>query len=209
MDDQAETVLLRLMRGSGADGLCGIRPIRTLEAKGRVLLIRPLLSWAKRLRTEDYCRERRVQYRVDEMNEDETFARVRVRKQLLPLLQRAFNPRAIEALARTAELLSEDSATLNAAAAALLAEATVHTPDNEQPPPLRASILGPAPSALRRRALRQWIAAARGDLRRLEMTHLLAVESLLESERGGRTIELPGGATVTRKRWLLRLHLPR
>lgn len=208
LDDQAETVLLRLLRGSGADGLCGIRPVRTLEAGSRVLLIRPLLSWARRSQAEEYCRERQFEFRVDLMNEDEAFARVRVRKQLLPLLQRTLNPRAVEALARTADLLCEDAAALNAAAAVLLSEATVQTPDNEQPPPLRVSILSPAQPALRRRALRQWIATARGDLRRLEMKHLLAVESLLEGERGGRTIELPGGTTVSRKRWLLRLHLP-
>lgn len=208
MDDQAETVLLRLLRGSGADGLCGIRPVRTLEAGSRVLLIRPLLSWANRLRTEEYCSERRIEFRVDEMNDNETFARVRVRKQLLPLLQRTLNTRAVEALSRTADLLCEDAAALNAAAALLLDEATVHTPDNEQPPPLRVSILAPALPALRRRALRQWIAEARGDLRRLEMVHLRAVESLLDGERGGRIIELPGGVTVSRKRWLLRIHLP-
>jgi tRNA(Ile)-lysidine synthase len=198
MDDQAETVLLRLLRGSGADGLGGIEAVRALEAGSEVLLMRPLLDWAGRVQTEEYCGARGVEFRRDEMNEDERFARVRVRRQLLPLL-RSFNGRAVEALVRTAALLREDAATLNAAAASLLAEASDSAQDNEVPQ-LRLTVLRAAPVALRRRALRQWIEAGRGSLRRLEMVHLLAVEGLLEGERGGRTIELPGGARVTRRR---------
>lgn len=205
MDDQAETVLLRLLRGSGADGLGGMRRVRALEAGGSVLLVRPLLGWAARRQTEEYCRERGVEFRIDTMNEDEGFARVRVRKRLLPLLG-TFNGRVVEALVRSAELLREDASALNAAAALLLAEASVRETD-EATPLLRVDVLSAAPAALRRRALRQWIAVARGDLRRVEMVHLLAVENLLAGERGGRTVELPGGATVNRKRGLLRLKL--
>lgn len=204
MDDQAETVLLRLLRGSGADGLGGMEAVRSLEKGSSVLLIRPLLGWAGRSRTEEYCRERGVEFRRDEMNEDVRFARVRVRKELLPLLQ-TFNGRIVEALARTASLLREDAATLNSAAAELLAAASVEA-SGDTPPLLRVPVLRAAPSALRRRAFRQWIAAGRGDLRRLEMVHLLAIEGLLMGERGGRIIELPGGAMVSRKRALLQLH---
>ncbi|HEX8294546.1 MAG TPA: tRNA lysidine(34) synthetase TilS, partial [Pyrinomonadaceae bacterium] len=104
LDDQAETVLLRLLRGSGAEGLGGMAAERPLEAGGEVYLRRPLLTWARRAETEGYCRERGVEPRADEMNRDERFARVRVRHRLLPLLE-TFNPRAAEALARTASLL--------------------------------------------------------------------------------------------------------
>jgi tRNA(Ile)-lysidine synthase len=198
MDDQAETVLLRLLRGSGADGLGGIEAVRALEEGSEVLLMRPLLGWAGRWQTEAYCRAREVEFRHDEMNEDEGFARVRVRRQLLPLL-RSFNRRSVETLVRTAALLREDARVLNAAAASLLAEAGEAAKEGEVPQ-LRVSTLRAAPAALRRRALRQWLAAGRGDLRRLEMVHVLAVEGLLAGERGGRTIELPGGAQVTRRR---------
>lgn len=206
MDDQAETVLLRLLRGSGADGLGGMEFVRPVEAGSEVLLVRPFLGWATRARTEEYCRERNVEFRSDEMNEDERFARVRVRKVLLPLLQ-TFNKRVTEALARTATLLREDALILNSAAAELLAAASTEATSDDAPPLLRVSALLAAPSALRRRALRQWLAAGRGNLRRLEMVHLLAIEGLLVGERGGRVIELPGGATVSRKRGLLQLNL--
>ncbi|HEX8186709.1 MAG TPA: tRNA lysidine(34) synthetase TilS, partial [Pyrinomonadaceae bacterium] len=122
LDDQAETVMLRLLRGSGAEGLGGMAPERTLEAGGEVYLRRPLLNWARRADTEGYCRGRGVEFRPDAMNDDEGFARVRVRRRLLPLLE-TFNPRAAEALARAASLLREDSAALDRLAAALLEEA--------------------------------------------------------------------------------------
>lgn len=199
LDDQAETLLLQLLRGSGADGLGGMQPVRALEAGSEVLLIRPLLGWASRAATEEYCRARNVEFRIDEMNEDESFARVRVRKRLLPLL-RTFNRRASEALARTAQLLREDAAALNLAAAELLSKASETTATNDGPALLNVEVLRAAPLALRRRALRHWLAAGRGHLRRLEMVHLVAVEGLLEGERGGRIIELPGGTIVSRKR---------
>ena len=107
------------------------------------------------------------------MNEDERFARVRVRHRLLPLLE-TFNPRAAEALARAAALLREDSAALDELAAALLEEAragaveSVREGTSEQSAcPLKVDALKRAAPALRRRALRLWLARARRALRRL------------------------------------------
>lgn len=204
MDDQAETILLNLLRGSGADGLGGIEPVRPLIPGGETTLARPLLSWARRHDTEDYCRLRGIEVRIDNMNADEQFARVRVRRQLLPLMK-TFNPKLVEGLARTAELLREDSTALDGAAARLLELATELSPEGEGVnTALRLDLLSSAHPALRRRALRQWIRQCRGDLKRLERTHVIAVESLLFGERGGRVVELPGGSTVSRKRGLLR-----
>jgi tRNA(Ile)-lysidine synthase len=254
LDDQAETVLLRLLRGSGAEGLGGIRPERVLEGAGGALLLRPLVGWARRADTESFCLAHGVEARADEMNTDESFARVRVRRRLLPLLE-TFNPRVVETLARTADLLGEDARALEVEAARLLDaacervkaeagardstqtreddevemetrgegfdeaglaeagvdeagvdEAGVDEGTAEGAPvrggawPLRVAVLEDAPRALRRRALRQWLAIGRGDLRRLESVHVAAVEKLLAGERGGRVVELPGGACVERRR---------
>jgi tRNA(Ile)-lysidine synthase len=142
------------------------------------------------------------------MNEDERFARVRVRRKLLPLLE-SFNPRVVESLARTAELLREDTAVLNAAAEELLKAASEDVKKGENVasvhPSLSVNILACAPSSLRRRTLRLWIKRGRGDLRRLELAHLAGVEKLLEGERGGRVAELPGGSFVERRRGRLLL----
>lgn len=202
LDDQAETVLLRLLRGSAAEGLSGTLPVRSIKDGSPVKLVRPLISWARRSDTEDYCRRRGVEFRVDAMNDDETFSRVKVRKQLLPLMQ-TFNNRIVEALGRTASLLSEDAAALSDQAEGLL-KLAIGDSANDQPtnfetnlPSLSVKILLQAPAAVRRRALRQWLSEARGNLLRVERSHLLAVERLLNG-RGGSVAELPGGFRVKR-----------
>jgi tRNA(Ile)-lysidine synthase len=201
MDDQAETVLLRLVRGSASEGLSGMEPSRRLSPGSPIQVIRPLLSWARRSDTESYCQRKKVNFLVDSMNFDEKFARVKVRRQLLPLMQ-SFNNKIVETLSRTASLLREDSESLGNDAAKLL-ELAARKTDRTDHPALSVSVLAQAPPALRRRALRQWLAEGRGDLRRIERVHLLAVERLLEGTKGGRVAELPNGAKVQRvKEWL-------
>lgn len=199
MDDQAETVLLNLLRGSGAGGLGGVAPVRPIVPESEILLARPLLAWALRQDTENYCRQQAIEFRTDEMNLNEKFVRVRVRRQLLPLMK-TFNPRVVAGLSRTAELLREDTRALNRGAARLL-ELSL---EDETGTHLRFDLLALAPPALRRRALRLWIEGCRGDLKRLERAHVVAVERLVLGERGGRVIELPGGAKVLRTRGLLK-----
>ena len=146
-----------------------------------------------------------VQYRSDAMNEDEAFTRVKVRTQLLPLMK-SFNSRIVEGLSRTAALLEEDASALATQAEAILELATRDASANEtENPLLHVSTLLATPAAVRRRVLREWILRGRGDLRRVERVHLLAVEKLLEGVTGGRIAELPGGMIVTRKRGMLEL----
>ena len=205
MDDQAETILLNLLRGSGGSGLGGIEPLRPLIEGKETLLVRPLLSWARRADTEGYCRQRGIEYCQDEMNLDESFARVRVRRQLLPLME-TFNPKVILGLTRTAELLREDTIALDSAAARLLELAgDVRSAANGNAKSLlRSDLLALAQPALRRRTLRQWLGLCRGDLKRLERVHIIAVEKLVFGDRGARVIELPGGSRVSRRRGWLR-----
>ena len=206
LDDQAETILLRLLRGSAAEGLSGTPAVRELARGSKVKLARPLLAWARRSDTEDYCRRRQIDFRVDAMNDDEAFSRVRVRKQLLPLMK-SFNNRVVEALGRTATLLSEDAAALSDEARRLLELAAQNPGKNSETrmPSLNVNVLLQSPAAVRRRALREWILRSRGDLKRVEMVHLMAVEKLLKGERGGRVAELPGGMMVTRRLGMLEL----
>lgn len=200
MDDQAETVLLRLMRGSAGLGLGGMELLRPLGKNSSIQLVRPLL-WARRSETENYCRIRKTEFLTDEMNDDQKFARVKVRQQLLPLMQ-SFNNKIVEALSRTASQLREDSSVLVDNSDALLRQAAVLDPleDETETLALDVKVLASAPPALRRRALRRWISDARGSSRRLEMVHLTAVEKLLEGSVGGRVVELPGGSRVRRRR---------
>lgn len=209
LDDQAETVLLRLMRGSAAEGLSGTLAVRPLKNGSPVKLARPLVAWARRSDTEEYSRVLGVEFRVDEMNDDEAFSRVRIRKQLLPLME-SFNTRIVEALSRTANLLGEDATALSDQAGELL-NLAIRRLAHDQPeniennlPALNVKVLLQAPAAVRRRALRQWLADGRGNLNRLEMSHLLAVEKLLAG-RGGSIVELPGSFRVTRNGQFLKV----
>ena len=208
MDDQAETVLMRLMRGSAGAGLGGMEAMRPITNNSSIQLVRPLL-WARRSDTESYCRLRKTEFLVDETNSDPALSRVRVRQQLLPLMQ-SFNNRIVEALSRTAAQLREDRAVLVNGADELLqrASGSVKDPagdsagddDETKVSQLNVKLLANEPPALRRRALRQWLSEARGSARRLEMVHLLAAEKLLEGTAGGRTVELPGGGRVKRSK---------
>jgi tRNA(Ile)-lysidine synthase len=204
LDDQAETVLLRLLRGSAAEGLSGTLAVRPLKDGSAVRLARPLVSWARRSDTEEYARILGVAFRVDEMNDDEAFSRVRIRKQLLPLME-SFNSRIVEALSRTASLLGEDATALSDQAGKLLKLAAEQSKNIETKlPALSVKVLLQAPAAVRRRALRQWLAEGRGNLNRLEMNHLLAVEKLLTG-RGGSIVQLPGTFRVTRNGQFLKV----
>lgn len=181
LNDQAETFLMNLIRGSGPDGLGGMSKTRQLEES--VLLARPLLSWATREETEEYCRERESEFRSDGMNEDEAFTRVRVRRTIIPQLAE-LNPKIVETLARTAELLRTRD------------DQTAKRPDIEQP--LRLSKLRELSKPELYLELRSWLRVMRGNLRSLNLKHIEAIERLILSPKSGKTAELPGGGSVVK-----------
>ncbi|MGI8410834.1 MAG: tRNA lysidine(34) synthetase TilS [Pyrinomonadaceae bacterium] len=226
MNDQAETFLINLIRGSGAQGLSGMKAVRSLKSQVsslkpenndlgletldfgpwtldlKPLLIRPLLTWAKRIDTENFCRENETEYLYDTMNEDLAFKRVRIRKVLLPMLA-DFNPNIVETLARTAELmrhLSEPPASAGGFVSEPPASAGGLMPGNpDQPDELKLKDLKTLPKPDLYLTLRQWLEQKRGNLRSLELKHIEAIERLILSTKSGRTVELPGGETVVKQ----------
>lgn len=105
LNDQAETVLMRMMEGTGPRGLMGIREIRVHE---NVTYVRPLLPFRK----EDilaYLKAGKIAFRVDRTNCEQRFKRNRIRGELLPYLEKNFNPRVMEALARIPSIVAEES----------------------------------------------------------------------------------------------------
>lgn len=103
LDDQAETVLLRAMRGAGLRGLAGIHPRLSLEEPGAPVVVRPLLSFC-RDDLKSYLREQSQAWREDSSNRDPAFLRNRVRQQVVPVLQNVFGPGSVENLAALAEI---------------------------------------------------------------------------------------------------------
>ncbi len=178
-DDQAETVLLNLLRGSGLKGLGGIPPVR-----GRV--IRPLLS-VTRAEILDYLRTRGLTFVEDSTNGEPLCARNRIRSELMPVL-RELNPAFAEACGRAARLLREDESCL-----ASLAEREMHR--EEDACVFSAASLSRLPRAVASRAVR----LACGEFGvQPEEKHVAAVLSLAASEDPHARIDLPRGLTARR-----------
>lgn len=181
-DDQAETVLLGLARGSGTRSLAGMA-VRSGPG-GRWL--RPLLGVPRSV-TEEACRENGLEPWQDPHNRDPSFARVRVRRAVLPVLEAELGPGIAEALARTAALARDDADLLDV----LAAEADPGTAS------LGCQEIGALPPALRRRVLARWLRLEHG-LGDLSAGHLFAVDALLTDWHGQLGVDLPGGVRVRR-----------
>jgi len=185
LDDQAETVLLALARGSGARSLAGMP-----AASGRYL--RPLLG-ITRAQTRQACAAEGLQPWQDPQNSDPAFSRVRVRHDLLPALAAALGPGVPAALARTARLLRADADLLDE----LAAEAAGRLADGE--PGLPADAVAALPDALRGRVLR-WAAIEAGcQPGSLTERHVTELDALVTNWHGQRWADLPGGLRGMRR----------
>ena len=180
--DQAETVLLNLLRGTGPEGLGGIPPVR-----GRI--IRPLLQ-TSRAEIEDYLRANGLPHVEDSTNEDTHYARNRLRRELWPQLE-TVNPAVTRAIGRTAEIVRGENAYLDTLAAERLpAEGTA----------VETAALLAAPEPLRPRMVRLLLDRLPTGKKDVSAVHMDAVLALAE---GGGTLDLPGGArAVCRDGWL-------
>jgi tRNA(Ile)-lysidine synthase len=192
-DDQAETVLLALLRGGGLEAMSGMRPVSRP-------FVRPLLG-VSREETEAFCRSLRLRPRRDPMNEDLSFLRVAIRKRVIPALEEGVGRGVRSTLARTASLLAQDAAFLDAMTAA--AAASIVASDG-QDRLLRAEPLSDLPVPLSSRIVRGEILA----LGRLpEGSHVDAVLGLAGAEPG-KGVRLPGGLRARRERGYVRLSAP-
>jgi tRNA(Ile)-lysidine synthase len=189
-DDQAETVLLRLLRGVGPMGLGGIAP-RSDDG----VFVRPLLR-VTRAEVLAYAEARGLVWREDPSNAEPGYARSRLRHHWLPGLRDAFNPRLLRALGDLAEAVRDESAWIDALVAAEAARRFHETTDRNGSPSLRIEAVGwqpeATPDALARRLLRSALHRL-GAGRDVSRTHLDRAVRFLREAPGGRTLELPGG----------------
>lgn len=197
MNDQAETVLMNLIRGAGPDGLSGMSATRDLQSKATIAptsdllplpeptvkLTRPMLSWAKRSDTEAFCRESNVEFCRDPMNEDVSFRRVWIRKILIPMLEEV-NPQIVVSLCRTAESIKQSSSK-GANAPTDVIEPTIAFLKAMEKPELY-------------KFLRAWIKSKSGNLRGLELKHIEAIDRLIHSRKSGKMVELPQNVAIVK-----------
>ena len=189
LDDQAETVLLGLARGSGARSLAGMAPGRPSRA---VSYLRPLLD-VRRAQTVAACAALGLQPWTDPHNSDPAYARVRVRTRLLPALEAELGPGVAPALARTARQLRADADALDELAAA----AARRIADGD--PGLPACALAGLPEAIRARILRSAALAAGAPAGALGDRHIGQIDALVTSWRGQQWVDLPGGVRCRRQ----------
>ncbi|KUJ67535.1 tRNA(Ile)-lysidine synthetase [Streptomyces albus subsp. albus] len=191
-DDQAETVLLGLARGSGTRSLSGMAQVSGAQGRYR----RPFLQ-LDRQTARRACLAQSLPVWDDPHNTDPAYTRSRVRHEALPVLEKALGKGVVEALARTAQLSRDDADALDAWAAR--AEAEVRAADGEGGTALDVAALYALPPAVRRRVLRRAAIAAGAPAGSLFARHIEEVDRLITGWRGQRAINLPGRVEVRRQ----------
>lgn len=191
MSDQAETLFMRLLRGSGRRGLSGISPI----VDGWI--IRPLIE-TERQEVEAYLRAKGLSYQTDESNSDRRYFRNRVRLELIPYLKKNFEPRIVQQLSRLADIIRLEDEFLENTARAEIQKALF---EKEGRLHLDAKALSSFPPALARRGVRDFLTRVKGDLRRISFKDIESVLRLGD----GKELHLPGKLVLRREKGYISL----
>ena len=186
--DQVETLLMRMMRGSGLDGLSGIPPVR-----GKI--IRPLIE-VFREEVEKYCQENNLHTCIDSSNTKAYFLRNKIRLHLIPYLCKRYNPQLIKGLFHTSEILREENCYLKAESEK--AFKSLLKKRDDQCVILNGERLSQLHPALQRRVLRKAIQQVKGDLKEIMFEHITSVLKLDEN-RGCKQLDIPGGFVAQRQ----------
>lgn len=188
-DDQAETVLIRLLRGSGPLGLSGIPAIRGQEP----IIIRPLIDCSRK-EIEGYLSEKGIPFVTDSSNLKMDYMRNRVRMELIPFLE-GYNPNIKETLTRTARLARQDNEFLDMEADKAYQSLV---PSNNGDIAIDFKALKGLPSAMSSRVIRNAIEGVKGDLKRISFQHIAEILNLMDLGEGRWTLHLPD-VTVSRE----------
>ena len=189
-DDQAETVLMRIIRGAGLYGLSGILPCRDFSG---YTIIRPLIG-VRRREIESFLRKKKIRARTDQTNRSEEYFRNKVRLSLIPMLERAYNPNIKKVLCNMAEHIGFDYDYLFKTA-------------SRNPLALSRSInlekFARLHPSLRNLIIRMHIERLQHDMRRITFTHIQEINDLILNRPSGSIVDLPRGISVIKKRKIL------
>ena len=190
LDDQAETVLMRFIKGAALKGIVGIAPTRQFDG---FRAIRPLIEIQKREIIE-YLDNAGIEYRIDRTNLEPVYFRNVVRNEIMPFLER-YNPKLKRALFNLAEHLREDYDFIDQARAALAKDRAVSGSSRVE---IRLKDIAVQPRALQKEIMRDLLEDAGGEVKRLSFRHWKELESIIRSGHKGASVDLPGGVRVTR-----------
>ena len=187
LDDQAETVLMRILRGSGLYGLAGISPKRNIAG---YQIIRPLIE-TRRKEVEAFLKQRKIKPRLDSSNLEDLYLRNRVRNRLLPLLEKGYNKNIKEVLSNMAENVGYDYDYLIHAA---------HIAMKRLGPKVNLKKLLKLHPAIQRLVLRLNISRLQGDTRRITFQHIREIEDLILNRPVSSIVDLPKGVSVVKRK---------
>lgn len=189
LDDQAETILMRIIKGASLKGIIGISPVREERS---LKIIRPLFELEK-AEIERHLDERGLEYRVDSTNAEPIYFRNVIRKDIIPYLEK-YNPRLKRALCSLAEHLREDFEFINEAKSAIGHFAHSRGASLE----IKLKDLAIQPKALQKEIVRDALDKSGGEVKRLNFRHWKEMEQFIKHKRKGSAIDLPGDIRVTR-----------
>lgn len=204
-DDNAETVLHRVLRGTGLRGLAGIAPVRLLSPGSDIRIVRPLLKFRKQ-QVVDFLRERGLSWREDHSNTETSQTRNRLRHEVLPLLETKINNQVKEALLRLAEQARATDAYLSETAQRTLETLVISRNDCELAVNLPALLK--RSRVIQAELVRQAFLWLQVGEQSIDRRHVMAVLRLAETSRSNKRINLPGRLTVSRSYDRLVFSLP-
>lgn len=198
MNDQAETVLMRIMRGTGLDGLCGIKPVRD------GLFIRPFL-FTLRDDIEKYCEDNNLMPRIDSTNLEPVYHRNRIRLELIPYIKKDYSHNIETLLSTMAELLREDNEFINE-----YVESVYNELANEKQGGVSIDIMAlkNLNNGVKKRIIRKAIDRVKGDLNGIESKHVELIISITDNGTTGAAVELPGNVKARISYNLLNIMMP-
>jgi len=183
-DDQAETVLMRLIRGSGAKGIAGIKPVRD----GKI--IRPLIK-INRYEITEFVKEKGLKYVEDPSNLETYYLRNKIRLELIPLLKKEYNPNIIETLRETAEIMGDEDEFLESYCSTILSD-IIQSKGNEA---IEIDVLKLKNFhiAIQRRIIRIALKMLKGDLLKISAVHVEDILNSINKGFSGKSLNLPDG----------------
>jgi len=184
LNDQAETVLMRLLRGSGPSGMAGIPPVRDNR------IIRPLIE-IKREEIMDYLKTRGIPFAVDSSNSNKKHLRNSIRLELMPMML-DYQPRLLERLGMVSNIIRDEDVFLESMASEWIDRERINQADISVP----VSSIKTLPGPLRNRVIRALLKQVNGDTYPMEYDHIASVSGLLKNERPQCAIDLPNGIVV-------------
>jgi len=195
-DDQAETVLMRVIRGTGTAGLGAMNPVKDMEG---FIILRPLIE-VTRKEIEDFIKENKLKFRHDSSNDKVIFTRNKVRKELLPYLEKNFNPNVKEVLSNMAENLRLENEFLEK-----FSNRKFRSISNIKNGTVSIDIkkFKKQPEAVRKRILRSALRHVKGDLRRFTYQHWKEMEDLIHNRPTHSKVDLPLGVNVIKEKKLI------